>query len=58
MIMKYLNPILIASCVAMNAAVLFMVIQHQHGPFSVQCRQTSFQIPLVMTCQYPTANDY
>ena len=41
-----------AVSVALNALVLYKVVQHEHGPFEVQCRQSSFQIPLVMRCRY------
>ena len=41
-----------AVSVALNTLVLYKVMQHEHGPFEVQCRQSSFQIPLVMRCRY------
>ena len=41
-----------ATSVVLNALVLYMVVQHEHGPFEVQCRQSSFQIPVVLRCRY------
>ena len=41
-----------ATSVVLNALVLYMVLQHEHGPFEVQCRQSSFQIPVVLRCRY------
>jgi hypothetical protein len=41
-----------AVSVALNALVLYKVVQHEHGPFEVQCRQSSFQIPIVLRCRY------
>ena len=47
-----------AVSVVLNALVLYMVVQHEHGPFEVQCRQSSFQIPLVMRCRYDEGENY
>lgn len=53
-----LNLVLTTASVLMNALVLYMVVQHEHGPFEVQCRQSSFNIPLVMRCRYDSENLY
>ena len=50
--MRKITFFLTATTVVLNALVLYMVMQHEHGPFEVQCRQSSFQIPLIMRCRY------
>jgi len=47
-----------AASVVLNALVLYMVVQHEHGPFEVQCRQSSFQIPIVLRCRYDEGENY